>query len=179
MRLILDVDGPCADFVFHLKDYMGLRKKLHEMTSYEITEFMTKDELEIFKYVMRDSVFWSTLPVVTGAKEGVAAAQAAGWEVLFATAPWLTCPTWGHVRHEWLKKHFGASPRAILIGANKSVIKGDLFVDDKPKNVTEWAVENPTGRACLYDTPHNRNQNETFNRVTWKEINAIIASKAP
>ena len=55
---------------------------------------------------------------------------------------------------QWLKG-LGFKQDDVIVGRAKSWVAADLFVDDKPANIIDWAVDNPSGRAVLLAWPCN------------------------
>lgn len=177
MRILLDVDGVCADFTAEILHRVGSNLTLEDITQWDLFELMGADKKKRAMNVLKEQYFWRYLPVIDGAQAGYAALVAAGHEVCFATSPWVSCREWGHARREWLKEHFIISNEQLIIVNDKSWLSGDVMIDDKPENLTAWQSLN-TGLAMLYDAPYNANCGRPLARHDWTSIvNELCNSK--
>ena len=78
---------------------------------------------------------------------------AAGPSVNICTTPWLPNPTCAQDKLDWLNKHLGAgwSSRAVIT-TDKTRIRGDIIIDDKPEIHGEFE---PEWEHVLFDQPYN------------------------
>lgn len=92
-------------------------------------------------------------------------------DVYVVTSPWHSSVTWMHERLHWCVRHFGIAPGHVIQAGRKHLIRGDIFVDDKPSHVAEWQAAWPLSAALLFDLPHNR-QSAPFGvvRAGWPTI---------
>jgi 5'(3')-deoxyribonucleotidase len=67
---------------------------------------------------------------------------------------------------EWLNEHFDfLTWKQIVFCGNKSVVHGDIMIDDLPHNLDKFG-----GEKFIFTAPHNRHFNR-FNRLNnWREI---------
>lgn len=56
---------------------------------------------------------------------------------------------------DWLHKYIGNNIH-IMVVTDKKLVKGDLMVDDLPKNAEEWLKTNPNGRVIMPIRPYNK-----------------------
>ena len=86
--------------------------------------------------------------------ESVKALAAAGYRVYLCTAPVTTSAHCAGEKFEWVRKNLGPEwvPKIILT-SDKTAVRGDVLIDDKPKIVggcsAVWA-------QLLFDAPYNR-----------------------
>jgi 5'(3')-deoxyribonucleotidase len=120
--------------------------------------------------------FCSELEPLPGAIDGVKALMAAGCEVHFVTSLWNS-PTWAYDRQRWLQRHGLLDSYSRLVFAkDKYVVKGDIFVDDKPSNVASWKAHWPNGLAVLWAQPWNADVTNLHRFNDWnKLLNCAIA----
>jgi len=178
-RVLLDVDNVLGDFHQAAADAMtrilGRAVPQADLTEWDVTEYV-RDPAEK-RRVWRELLgrgFCSRIPVMAGAKEGVATLREMA-EVYFVTSPFTGSHTWAHERSEWLKAHFGAGPEHVASLRSKFLVSGDVLVDDRPDNVRGWAEHHPSGHALLWDRHYNRG--EPLRRVTsWDEVAGLVRS---
>ena len=73
---------------------------------------------------------------------------------------------------EWLHEFYPfISWQQIILCGKKDSIKGDIMIDDHPKNLDYF-----TGKRIIFSQPHNVYMNhESYQRVdNWKEIMSIL-----
>lgn len=159
-QVILDCDGVLSDFV---KSYLSTvlwvtgRQYTHEdVTRWDIWDVLglTTDEKKHVNDEM-DYFFCQTMHPIKGAFEGFERLDSIA-NVYIATTPWQPCEGWTHARESWLKHHFNVGYKRVIHTHTKSVLRGDIMVDDNIDNVRSWAADNPNGKAVLWDQPWNR-----------------------
>lgn len=163
---ILDVDGVVADFTSYMLKLVGSNKTLADIVDWDIFGFITPEEKKHALELLSTQAFWENQPLISGAVEGVAAIRSAGHKVLWCTSPWLDCVGWAYARRRWIQRYFDAASNDIIIAETKSILRGDVFIDDRPKHVTAWAAANPSGVAWLYDAPYNQ-ELYSAHRMSW------------
>ena len=85
------------------------------------------------------------------------------FDVYYATSPWWSCVGWETARRAWLEEHFDATREQVVITTDKSILGGDVFIDDKPENVSGWQDANPGGQGFLLQATYN-------DGMAWDEI---------
>lgn len=178
MIILCDMDGVVANFVdpvleMYNNDYND------NLTAKDITQHgmheCVKPECgrSIFKYFHTRGLF-SGLPVIEGAKGGIAILRALGHEVVFVTKPVghsLSCVA---EKQSWVDKHFPdiGSDNMVFTGQKHRVI-GDVLVDDLPTN-----LEHFMGCRILLDQPWNQGCNpaeiKAIRLLGWESIVAHI-----
>lgn len=171
MLILMDADGPAADFSNHLLKSVGSKKTLRDVTEWNIRKLLTEEQSKKMDKLLNDSeaTFWAGQPVTRGAKKGIKLLVKAGHTIHWVTSPWPSCRTWEATRREWLKKNFGAHFKDITMGFQKWLINGDALIDDKTEHVEEWRALRAWDHdaALLYDVPYNQDAPSYLRRVSW------------
>jgi len=171
--ILLDVDGVCADFT-------GMVRRIVASTSGgtmpdPVTEWgFIKALPRDVRYAVEDALDgdgpWTDMEPIPGALDAVKAFRKAGHRVVFVTSPWASCTDWAYVRTGWLRRNMGAGMQDVVITSAKELVRGDVFVDDKPENVAAWREPDYPGRlrGYIWDAPYNRKGAVTRNlpRIT-------------
>ena len=77
------------------------------------------------------------------------------YNVYAVTAPWYGVRGWTEDRSLALSGTFGICKSMQVHTSAKHLVAGDVFVDDKPGNVSSWKDANPCGWSYLFCRPHN------------------------
>ena len=157
--ILLDIDGViCAfaeTYLAILREQTGKSFNVSDVTNFDFTRCVsTRDE---------DRQVWNNLSNVTG----LIANLAGHWDNLIAldrlrenhrvvavTTPRWHCPKWMPERTAWLVKRGFATSDIVFVG-DKSLVVGDILIDDGPHNITAWSAAHPFGRAILLERPWN------------------------
>ena len=175
-QILLDVDGPCCEFVKSLLWFMSQDSSLGEIPPQSaVVEWdffktiFTKEQKKASFKLLEDPEVWKAMTVVPGSQDMVAAFRTCGHEVTFITSPWIDCVGWETARRAWLKKHFSTHHDDIVIcpSDKKYRFYGDFIIDDKIETVRAWQNKHPDGNAHLFDCTHNTKE-EWHNRVHWE-----------
>lgn len=131
---------------------------------------------EAIEGLMRTKGWCFDIEPFPGAEEGVRRLEEIA-EVFIVTSP-FGGPFWESERREWLFKHFGIENKRILQGFSKFLVRGEVFIDDKPANVRAWidhGIDNRmAGQGILWDRPHNRDDTECMRMKTWDGLYAYV-----
>jgi 5'(3')-deoxyribonucleotidase len=155
-RILLDVDGVLADFAGALVDFVNL-SRINPITRKSLTEWDllkaagASDQQEAFDRLASRPGFCGTLAVCPGAQAFVKSLQEFA-EVVIVTAPYENAARWTHERLHWLKEHFAIDKRDVVFAKRKSLVAGDLLIDDALHNVGR----NHYARSILIDQPWNQ-----------------------
>jgi 5'(3')-deoxyribonucleotidase len=193
--ILLDCDGPLAAFTqAYLRALWmetGYRVDVEEVDRWDIHECVffkriarergivnTNSLRELVDAHVVKPGFCADITPQPGAREAVTRLSEIG-DVYIVTSPWDSSPTWMHERTQWVARHFpNIGRRRVIQTAQKHLIRGDVFVDDKASHVEEWAEAWPEGRPILFDMHHNRypKAGTGLFRGGWKD--AIEAAEA-
>jgi 5'(3')-deoxyribonucleotidase len=172
---LLDVDGVVADFLPHVLHWLHSDVLLEEITSWKFFDHLPECEADHARAILCRPEFWSSMPEVAGAREGVRE-LARGYEIVWVTSPWLPCPMWSDVRRVWLANHFNADPEDVIITSRKDVVRGDIYIDDSYDNVVGWSCRNQTHsqHGILFDAIHNRSDRYPIRLYGWERIKELM-----
>jgi 5'(3')-deoxyribonucleotidase len=191
--VLLDVDGPLANFTRALLDeceaLTGIHREVNEVDRWSVHECpWFADDAAAFGVSVAElkarveeavtlSGFCSEIPVQPGAQEAVARISEVA-DVFCVTSPWWSSRTWMHERTEWLHKHFGIKSKHVIHAQTKHLIRGDVFVDDKPEHVVGWRDAWPDGHAVLFEMHHNGHVGPGLFRGDWETVMGAVAIKS-
>ncbi len=172
-RVLLDCDGVLSDFIGSVCDLVrchgGGNRTPAEVTEFDFCKSLNLDvdvAREVKREISTTPGWWSSLKVLPGALEGVAALREVA-DVYIVTSPWNSCRSWLCQRETWLKRHFDIPHARVIATSAKHLVSGDMLVDDKTETCVAWDLEQgaawrmPDGssgetRAVQWQTPHNR-----------------------
>lgn len=155
--IIFDCDGVLADWTSYLLKQLYVKLTIDDCYDFSLRtvlrETLGPDVAKRADAICSMNWFTASQPVLPHAKEMVSAARECG-NVLIVTSPWAT-RGWYDERVKWLKKNLGIKQDEVIVGRMKFQVQADLFVDDKPLNVIEWATKNKSSKAVLFAQPYN------------------------
>lgn len=168
--VLLDMDGPLAGFDQKFWANPRLRGLLsidryEQQTSWFFTDFIRSDRVRDSVRRMLNAPGWyRDLPVVDGAVEGVDALEAAGIDVWVCTRPHPDSPTCVSEKQAWLREHFPMLDGKLITVADKSMVGGDVLLDDAPPFDTRMT---PTWRPVVFTAPYNGVGSKWGNLPSW------------
>lgn len=177
ITILVDQDNVIADqrrgfYDMLEKKYPHIeRPLLDSLDHFDIELAFPVEHRELIKAVRRQKGFFSSLPEVAGAKEGLQRLVDAGHHVRIVTAPtW----EWKHCipeKYAWIEKHLGRDWVArTILARDKTFVRGDILIDDAPS--ISGAI-NPTWEHILYTQPYNTAV-ANKDRITWDTVDAYI-----
>lgn len=156
--VLVDVDDVLADFytaVLRIAgEILGRDVSAEPRTTWDIIDALgfTDAQTAAFKQAVGRSAFCASLAPHLGAREGITRLREIA-DVYAVTAPFHSL-YWVSERDWWLAEHFDFTRKQIVHTDAKYLVKGDVFVDDKPDHVRQWAARH-TGAAVLWAQPYN------------------------
>lgn len=171
--MLVDVDEVLADFQTPAFDAIlqvtGKQYTQEDFLVWNIFEGLTEAELKAVDAILEAPGFCTSLKPKPGACRAI--------EVLrdFADIYAVTSPQhnrhWVYERTEWLKTFFAFNKKEVIHAHAKYLVRGDVFLDDKPEHVQEWSKEHSDKLAMLWHIPNTRNLGQGLLRVyTWEEV---------
>lgn len=173
--LLLDVDGPCAEFVGHLLQHVASPELTRaHITDYDIFSFLTPDERARAKALLAGPEFWRSLPVTAGAVENVRYLERT-FDVVYVSSPWNACEQWYAARRAWLQAHFGPKIHFMAVAAElKHLIRGHVMVEDNVSTLTMWRALNAPNDAVLFTAPWNAKSMWSGARLDWMADGVVV-----
>lgn len=175
MIVLVDIDGPVANL---LDEWLRLYNidyddnlvpgqiKTWDMTPY-VKEFCGH---KIYDYL--DGEIYDGVNPVPGAFDGVKKLRDMGHRVVFVTSsPEGT----GDAKYTWLKRNgllgdYKLSDNYVE-AHDKSIVRGDILVDDRIENVSNFP-----GETILWDAPYNRDVTHRFRAKNWGDVVGYVGS---
>lgn len=157
-RFLFDVDGVCAQFIEPLIEQTQITSfTAATLPQWHLDPLLTEAEKEKVEALLRQRYFWDSLPVMPGAQDAIQNLRGDGHEIVFVTSSWPSCSEWASARIAWLQRRFSAHRNDVVITSRKSIISGDVFIDDKESHVLNWAATpGAEHTAFLFKAPYNR-----------------------
>lgn len=169
--ILVDMDGVQADLEERFwAQWAATQPDAPQRADADPTHFYLEDQLpEAWRPQVRDLVnspgFYRDLPPVPGAGVALNEMLDHGWDVIVCTAPLLSNPTCASDKLAWLEEHIGPGwSRRCVIAKDKSLVRGDLLIDDKPTVTTTLT---PTWTHVVFDAPYNRTAASPHRLTGW------------
>lgn len=166
-QVLVDMDGVLADVYTQFIDWeykeSGTRLRLEDLQG--------KTETEAFpscnKHV-RSMDFFRTAPVIPGSVEGLKYLNEK-YKVLIVSSA-TEYPQSLTEKQEWLNKHFPfITWEQMIFCGRKDSIKGDIMIDDHPKNLRIF-----DGEKYIFTQPHNIFITDYKRVNSWNEIMTLF-----
>jgi len=182
----IDCDGVLGDFTGHCLEKVRMMgepsPKTEDIIEYRIEKFLSPEQVQYMYSALKQKNFWANLPLIPGAQDAIAEIKYFGFNVLYVTAAWGTCPDWQWLRADWLKRYFDANEDDIIICRKKGHILVDAMIDDYDKNIRDFVTKQPGKTAFLMAQPWNSNSSvvtlPNVCRVDWNEIISVLPDLA-
>jgi len=173
--LLLDMDGPLAGFDIKFWDACIERGLTFDVEGpgFQAKRFFTdhipdRRERNIAHKMIQQPGWFAELPVVPGSQEGVDKLILLGFDIWVCTKPMESNPTCHSDKAQWIARHFPKLTNKLMIVPDKSMVHGDILLDDAPK--VEW-IPQATWKPILFTTPFNHDESEWAGlpRWTWSD----------
>ncbi|MFB6212499.1 MAG: 5'-3'-deoxyribonucleotidase [Candidatus Magasanikbacteria bacterium] len=170
MIILVDLDNVLADFEkgfyqewvrrYPNRDVVPLEKRETFYIYEDYPEEFKKDVEEIYK----SPSFVEELPAVPKSIESVKKMSSIGHEVFICSSPFVSSLESFSEKVRWVEKHLGEGfVRRTILTKDKTLIKGDILIDDNP-NVEGF--KNPEWSHFIFDRPYNR-EIKSKERISW------------
>lgn len=174
MRVGVDVDGILANFFTAYEnlviqvageDKFGANKYPTLPCTWNWPQFHGYDEstiAEVWTRIKGDTTFWASLEALPGADNFLERLDNSNHEVYFITDRPGIGP---QVQTQyWLAQHGYWGPNVIISRKGKGVVCDalslEVYIDDKPENVSDCFTRAPDTRLFLLDYPYNQASEE-------------------
>lgn len=177
MVVAVDVDEVCADLLGEwLRRYNA--RYSDNLTSADIAGWDFSQQLKPdarggpFYDILREPDMYNHIQPLPGALAAISSIKDAGHRVVYVSS---CVEGTADAKQDWLRRHgFLDSSHDFIAASDKSLIRADCLLDDRPLNVDRFL-----GEAFLIAHPHNRHYGGERLRVTLTEAASIIRSVVP
>ncbi len=123
-----------------------------------------------------DHNLFDGLDPLPGAVEALRQLDDAGHEVTIVTAS-ASDPQTAAAKLSWVERVLGWGRHSVIVAQRKHLVRGDVFIDDAPKNLAAWQAAHPTGLAMTIAYPYNAGVPATvFRAESWRDPAAAWAA---
>jgi len=175
MRIFIDMDDVIADanerFLEWYERDFGIRYSQKDLSGTKLHLMVPEDHQKIVKSYPHHKDFFKDLPVIQDSVEMVEKLENR-YEVFIASAAQEFPHSLAH-KNEWLDKYFPFIhwKRRIFCG-DKSVLKGDVLIDDNDFNLSVF-----DGRRIMFSASHNMNETKYERLENWLEVEKFFDLK--
>lgn len=177
MIILIDQDGVLADYEKGFLD--DWRKQfpdefyipLDARTNFYPSDDYPEELREQIYSIYTAEGFILNLSPIEGAIEAVNELVELGHEVKICTSPLSKYENCVLEKYAWVERHFGrAFTKKVILSKDKTFIKGDILIDDKPSPdgllIPEW-------EHVLFSQPYNRRVTGK-RRMNWQNWQKIL-----
>ena len=169
--ILVDMDGVLADLetAFWTKFEAAFpeapRRSQANTRQFKLDTQIGPEWTEKVRAITTAPGFYASLPPVPGAAHALNEMLAQGWDVRICTAPLLTNPTCASDKLSWADEVLGQGwSRRVIIAKDKTLVRGDLLIDDKPVITGDWT---PTWQHVVFDAPYNQDAPSPLRLTGW------------
>lgn len=156
--ILIDLDSICADIMTPwLAEYNRRYDdtlKMEQVTNWDFHN-VCKPECGTKLYdILHIPHFFEDLQPLPGAQASVAALRSAGHDVMILTAG-------GDIedaatqKMRWCKRWLDMSPKQVMVTSRKELVRGDIIVDDSPKQIQNYRKAWPSAYIFGIRYPYN------------------------
>lgn len=169
---LMDVDGCSSNWIDaslpDIRAITGINHQYDDVVKPMIEEALnlTPEQAAAFYAIVSTQGWCSRMPLYDGAKEGIA------WLSkkvdIYAVTKQFPSNFWVREREAWLVEQLGIAPERVVHTDAKFLVRGDIFLEDREKNLEAWSKWSPEGIPVLYDQPYNRGHWRGLRAIGWK-----------
>lgn len=175
-KLLIDLDGVCADFygklleVYNTDFKDNLTRK--DIKTWSLPPVFRKASRKQIRSYMSVAGFWSGLEPIKGAVDTLYRLQSVGHDIIIVSAAPEDSTIAGQEKFDWVHEHLPFIPhKNVILASRKELISGDILLDDGPHNLTAFP-----GISVAMDAPYNQ-QCVCDRRVSnWNEFYKLVES---
>lgn len=172
MLIMVDVDSTIADLMtewlkLYNRDYED-SLDVSKINDWAMGNFV-KPECgpKIYDYLKLDTLYDNVLPI-DGARSGIAHLRNKGHRVVYASSG-----VYSLAKYKWLERNGfepGMYAEDYIVVYDKSLLKGDLLVDDRPKNIEEFGSR----KSILFNQPWNQSFSWSRRAYSWHDVTQMV-----
>jgi 5'-nucleotidase len=178
--ILADMDGVIADWGHGYGESLDAHGEAaariprhRDQRSFNLHEGRTPEEIAIIASVMVEPGFYSKLRPIPGAKVALKNMVRAGHHVRIVTSPWASNPTCASDKLNWIVRHYGSQwARRVIIASDKTAVRGDILIDDKPEVTGDFA---PEWEHVYFTQPYNEALPGRRRLNSWEEWESLLA----
>lgn len=192
LTILVDLDGITANL--HAKWLAAINQEMGEtLTVRDLTTFPVADAVrpenkdKVYPIIERPGFYKDLLPL-EGCQGVISNWKRQGHEVIFCSSP----PTpWGAgEKYQWIEDHFGHlgfTRKDVILANKKHKVKGDVLIDDYPKNIRKYKAAWPEAIALTIGYPYNEGETDLYDLIAvnwqrpfqaWQELDDYIQAVA-
>lgn len=178
MTILCDIDGVVNNLIEALLEKYNAKYNgsvtIEDVIEWDISKAIKPECKNIFKEFCTDE-FLETLKTQPKAKE-VIEEMMQKHDFYFVSS---TYPDHVNAKDKWLQKNFkGYNSSMLVICQNKSLVHGDILIDDCLDNFIFESASSPVKYNVIFDKPWNRKKDtdnmKTFRVNGWEDIKDFI-----
>jgi len=163
--ILVDMDGTICDwngwFDNHVDDlypqFASIIPRKEDNKSFDMWAGHTLEVQEAITHIFNYENFYADIPEIPGAMDALKQMDAEGHNVSLVTSPWWYNNTCLEDKKNWVKNHLGEEwMDSLIITKDKTKIRGDFLIDDKPEIHGRYDVHQRQWIHILFDQPYNR-----------------------
>lgn len=175
--ILIDQDGPLADFEGYFLEkwkerypdefYLPLEKRRGFYISLDYPAELKEKVLAL----QWEKNFILNLPPVSGGVEAVKEMVQEGHDVWICTSPLSAYENCVPEKFSWVEKYFGREfTKKIILTKDKTLIKGDYLIDDKPEITGSMK---PNWEHIIFDAPYNK-ESPGKRLIGWSDWRKVL-----
>ena len=180
MNIFVDIDDvlidTCKKWVNWLNEHYNTNVKYEDIKQWDLTKaFPGLSEDQIYGPLYKED-FWKTVEPIEGAVLGLAELMAENKVYLLSASHWANVTF--KIKH-CIKKYFPyVKANRMIFCWNKSLIYGDVLIDDNPENLIQCNCKH----KIIFDQPHNNDWDEylacsnCFRCNSWEKVVECVKS---
>lgn len=172
MIILVDVDSTVLDLMPEwLRRYnndFSDHVTVDQITEWDMAKFVHPDcGTKIYSYLLMDDLYENVKPI-DGAMETLSHLENQGHRIVFVSSGVYSYPKF--CRLEQLGFNVGKYGSNYVVCHDKSLIRGDLLIDDGEHNITAFHNFD----SILFDQPWNRNFSWHYRANSWADVLPIL-----
>lgn len=131
--ILVDMDGVLVDWDKGFRIAWDNRSTIDRSKSYFMEQCVSAEFKRQAELLILSEGFFENLPPMTGGLDGIREMVDAGYRVLICTSPVMTSRYCAQEKLNWIRNNLGEVwLDKVIICLDKSSIRGDILLDDKP-----------------------------------------------
>ena len=134
--LLVDMDGVLCAYNEKLIDAGVVRPEQLTSERWKDSE-LSPEHKEKIRNMISSPGFFADLKPIEGAISSLQALLISDWNVYLCSRPPKSRYAWNE-KYEWVLRHCPFLSERLILTTSKSVIRGDVFIDDSLQALKEW-----------------------------------------